>query len=96
MALNDEQIGKIRMTMATAGWNDVVIPILQQKMNAALSALRLDPSERKAEKGIYADTEDATLRAVIRECEWITFVFRNEVSVFDANQRRDELDGVRT
>lgn len=66
MALNEEQVGKVRMFLASSGWNDVVKPLLAQRANGAIKALVLSPAERDGE---YKEMDDATIRARIREVE---------------------------
>ena len=93
MALNDEQCQKIRQTMMTAGWNEVMKPSLENRGRQAVKALCLSRSERATQfKGGDFDTDDEILRAIIRDCEWMTAVWSNEVAVNEYNRRRDELD----
>jgi hypothetical protein len=93
MALNEEQIDKIRLVLQSTGWNDVMRPALENRGRGALKALALSRSERAEQfKGGDLDTDDDILRAIIRDCEWMVSVWSNEVSVFDYNRRRDELD----
>jgi hypothetical protein len=88
MALNEEQIDKVKGLLASSAWNDVVKPILTLRANSAIKALILSPAERE---GDLKDLDDSTLRARIRECEWMLSAFANEVAVFDHNRRMDEL-----
>ena len=93
MALNDEQVQKVRQTLYTAGWNDVMKPALENRGRQALKALVLSRTERVAAfKGTDFDTDDDVLRAVIRDVEWMTCVWDNEVKVSEYNRQRDELD----
>jgi hypothetical protein len=88
MALNEDQIGKIRGLLQSSAWNDVMKPAIAQRANAAIKALILTPAERSGE---YKDMDDAAIRAQIREAEWLLAVFVNEVAVFDHNRRVEEL-----
>jgi hypothetical protein len=88
MALNEEQISKVRLLLQSSGWNDVVKPVIATRANTAIKALILTPAERTGE---YKDMDDSTIRAQVREAEWLLAVFVNEVAVFDHNRRMDEL-----
>ena len=93
MALNDEQIQKVRLTLATSGWNDVMRPAIENRGRQALRALTLSRSERAVElKGTDMDTDDDILRAMIRDATWMTTCWTNEISVAEHNRRLDELD----
>ena len=88
MALNEEQVGKIRVLLQSSAWNDVMKPVIATRANAAIKALILTPAERTGE---YKDMDDSAIRAQVREAEWLLAVFVNEVAVFDHNRRVDEL-----
>jgi hypothetical protein len=88
MALNEEQVGKIRGLLQSSAWNDVVKPVIATRANAAIKALILTPAERTGE---FKEMDDSAIRAQIREAEWLLAVFVNEVAVFDHNRRVDEL-----
>jgi len=88
MALNEEQVSKIRGLLQPSAWNDVVKPVIATRANAAIKALILTPAERTGE---YKDMDDSAIRAQVREAEWLLAVFVNEVAVFDHNRRVDEL-----
>ena len=93
MALNEEQITKIRLTLQSSGWNDVIRPALQTRAQAGIKALCLTRTERaKSYPGSDFDTDDEVLRAIIRDCEWMLAVWPNEIAVFEHNRRLDELD----
>lgn len=87
--LNEEQVGKVRLLMASSGWNDVVRPAILKRAQEALKALALYPGERSGE---YKTLEDNNLRARIQECEWLLTSLHNEVATFDSNRRLEELD----
>ena len=90
--LNPEQADKLRQTLFTSGWKEVIEPTLLQRAKIALNALLLPPAERKVRGGEFADTEDADLRAIIRECDWNRLVWAQHLSAYDHNRRLDELD----
>lgn len=91
--LNGEQIDKVRLVLASSGWNEVMKPALVNRGNQALKALVLAREERTANfKGTDLDTADDILRAIIRDCEWMVGAWHNEIATFDHNRRRDELD----
>lgn len=93
MALNEEQIQKVRLVIASSGWNDVMRPALENRGRQAVKALCLAPTERAAAfKGSDFDTEDHVLRAIIKDSEWMIAVWSNEIAVFEHNRRLDELD----
>lgn len=90
--LNEEEIQKLRLALATDGWNHVMKPVLQRRLATAMKALALTRSERAGQypKSEY-DTSSKDLRAMVRECERMLVVWDNEVLVFDQNRKRDEL-----
>jgi hypothetical protein len=90
MALNEEQIAKIRLMLQSSAWNDVMKPAIATRANAAIKALILTPSERTGE---FKGMDDSAIRAQIREAEWLLTAFVNEIAVFDHNRRVDELHG---
>ena len=89
MALNEEQIEKLRLTTSTAGWNDVILPIVAGRGRQAIEALLLDPSERGGE---FKNMSDDAIRARARAVEWLLAVLRNELAAATHNRRLDELD----
>ena len=93
MPLNDEQVQKVRLVLASSGWNDVMRPALENRCRQAVKSLTLTRSERATQyKGTDFDTDDDVLRALIRDCEWMVVVWANELSVAEHNRRVDELD----
>ena len=93
MALNPEQIDKIRVLLAGGGWNDVMKPAIENRGRQAVKALTLARTERATQMaGTDFDTEDDVLRAIIRDCNWMVVCWYNELSVADHNRRLDELD----
>lgn len=93
MALNADQVQKVRVTLSTSGWHEVMKPAIENRGRTAVKALVLTRAERTGSyKGTDFDTDDDVLRATIRDCEWLAFVWDNEISVADHNRRADELD----
>lgn len=92
MALNPEQVDKIREMLRGAGWNEVVRVAIQERAKVVNRLWRLLPSERPEP---YRGLDDATvvniLRGRLEELEWFAAAFDNEVRVHDVNQRMDEL-----
>jgi hypothetical protein len=88
VALNEEQIGKVRFLLMSSGWNEVVKPAVAKRANTAIKALILSPAERSGE---FKEMDDSAIRAQIREAEWMLTAFDNEIAVFDHNRRLDEL-----
>lgn len=84
-----EQADKLRLALASSGWNDVIKPVLTQRVHEAIKMLCLATSERS---GQFKDLDDAALRGIIREGEWMLAVWENELKVYDHNRRLDELD----
>lgn len=87
MSLDREQIDKVRLTMLSAGWNDVMKPALEQRVRQKIKSLILFPAERNGK-----DQDDSALRAAIKELEWMLVSWQNEIAASDHNQRVDELD----
>jgi hypothetical protein len=91
--LSNDQCQKIRQTVSTSGWVEVMQPALVNRGHQAVKALCLSRSERAtAYKGGDFDTDDEILRAIIRDCEWMIAVWKNEIAANEVNRRADELD----
>lgn len=89
MALTEEQIDLVRQTLATRGWNEVMMPAYANRARYAIKLLALYPAERSGE---LKDLSDDQLRAVVRECEWMTNVWKNEFAVAEHNRLVDEAE----
>ena len=87
--ISPEQYDKVKILLASSGWNDVMRPAIAKRGQDAVRLLVLHPSERKGDDSKL--TEDA-LRARIQECEWMLAVWSNEVVAFEQNRRLEELD----
>ena len=91
--LTEEEVDKVRLVLASAGWNDVMQPRIENRARQALKALACNRAERAhVFAGQEFDAEDDFLRAVIRTCEWMLVSWRNELTAYEHNRRRDELD----
>jgi hypothetical protein len=88
MALDPDQIEKLRLTLTTSGWKDVMEPVIAKRAHDAIKSLVLRPSERSGE---YKEMEDSEIRARIKEAEWNLAVWRNEINIHDANRTMEEL-----
>lgn len=88
--LNEDQIQKVRTTISTAGWTEIMHPLIRARGNGALKALTLGPEERQKSGGEFKDTSDSDLRSIIRDCEWMAVCWQNEISVFEYNRRLEE------
>jgi len=91
--LTDEEVQKVRLVMASLGWNDVILPAIVNRGKQAVKALVMSRAERSNQfKGTDFDTDDDVLRALIRDCEWMMATWTNELAVAEHNRRLDELD----
>jgi hypothetical protein len=86
--LDSEQVDKIRLVLASQGWNDVIQPAIVIRGKEAVKALCKSISERD---GSFKGVSDDVLRATIRECEWMLSHWQSEVLAFEHNRRLDEL-----
>jgi hypothetical protein len=87
--LNEEQIDKLKLTMSTDGWNEVILPLVASRGREAITALVLDPTERSGE---YKGMDDGMIRQRARAVEWLLSILRNELAAADHNRALDELD----
>jgi hypothetical protein len=91
--LTEDEVQKVRLVMASLGWNDVIRPAIENRGRQAVKALVLSRSERANQfKGTDFDTDDDVLRALIRDCTWMVAVWTNELAAAEHNRRLDELD----
>lgn len=89
--MNEEQIQKVIQTVNTAGWREVMYPFYANRAKQALSSLALSESERQKGSGDFSKMDDAQLRAIIRECEWMLGVWQAFINAYHQNRVRDEL-----
>lgn len=92
MPLSAEQINKLKVTLASEGWTEVMKPALLGRSKEALKALVLTIPEREKQGGEFRLVDDSGLRHAIREIEWMLAVWHNEIAAYDHNQRLDELE----
>jgi hypothetical protein len=91
--LTNDQVQQVSLVLSLGGWNEVMKPALIQRRDLAMGALVLSRSERQAKlKGTDFDTDDDVLRAMVKDCTWMTTVWDTELMVARHNQQRDELD----
>lgn len=89
MPLDDEQCDQVRQVLASSGWQQVMQPFYARRAHGAVKTLALYPAERSGE---FKDLNDDQLRAIVRECEWMLGVWRNEVAANDHNRRLAERE----
>lgn len=83
----------VRLTLASAGWTEVMQPSLAERGRSAVKALVMSRTERAAKyKGTHFDADDDVLRAIVRDCEWMISVWIREVSATEHNRQLDELE----
>ena len=84
--LTNDEVDKVRLTLSTAGWNEIMRPRIENKVRSYIKLLILHPSERQEK-----DRDDAALRVRIEELEWLLTAFQNEITVNLHNRQGDEL-----
>ena len=90
--LSPEDVEKVRLVLHSGGWNDVMRPALLRRGAEAMKALvmsRTERADRYAKSDFNAD--DDVLRAIVRDVEWMSSAWLNEILVADHNRRLDEL-----
>ena len=91
--LDSDEVQKLRLTLASSGWNDVIQKALKRRIQQATNALVLNDAERADHfKGTDFATDDKSLRVIIQDCVWMTTVWYNEVAVAEHNRTLDELE----
>lgn len=90
--LNEEQIGKVRLMLATSGWRDVLKPAVQERTNNLIKSAMI-PGKRT---GLYEDMPELEvirhIQGRVTELEWMMVALENEVKVYDSNKRLEELE----
>ncbi len=84
--MSPDEADKMRLMFSTAGWNDVMMPRIQNRIRTHIRTLLEYPEKRKEE-----DRDDRSLRTRIEELEWVLVAFQNEANIALHNQRIDEL-----
>lgn len=87
MPLNPEEIQQVRLTLETSGWK-VMEKVIANRTHDAIRALVLSPSERTGET---KEMTDETIRARVREGEWMLFVWRNEIRLHDLERAQQQM-----
>lgn len=87
--LSAEQVDKLKLTLASSGWREVIFPAIQQRAQEAVKNLVLNPAERAGE---YEGLADDQIRHRIRALEWMSRIWDLNIQVADHNRRLDELD----
>lgn len=87
MALTGEQIDKLRGTIFSLGWQEVVKPVLANSGKVAMDML-LDPAIKR--DGEYSGATDDSLRGTIKAYKSVLAFFENEVRAFDQNKAIDD------
>lgn len=90
--LNEEQIEKLRGTLSTPGWRDVIFPALEARRQLqAKMAVTLPHNRPEPYRALSDQTVLDIVRGELSAIEWTQLQFVNEVRVYDENRRRDEL-----
>jgi len=88
MALTDQQIEKLRPTVMSQGWQDVVKPIIQNSGRAAMDAMLLMPERREGE---FKGASDDYLRGQVAVYGRMLAFFERELEFFEQNRLMDEV-----
>lgn len=89
MPLSEEQCESVRQVLASPGWQQVMQPLYANRARIAIKTLALFQAERDGE---FKDLSDDQLRSIIRECEWMTSVWKNEIAANDYNRQLAERE----
>lgn len=84
--LTPEEVDKVKLTMRTAGWNEVIIQRVADRIRTKIKILLTHPSERRE-----SEREDNVLRAAIQELQWMVECWDAEVQAAEMNRQADEL-----
>jgi hypothetical protein len=84
--LTAEDIDKVKLTMRTAGWNEVMLQRVADRIRAKIKILLLHPSERRE-----PERDDNVLRAQIAELQWFVEYWDAEIQAHEINRKADEL-----
>lgn len=88
MALSEGQIEKLRPTLLSLGWQEVIKPVIANSGKQIVD-MTMDPSVARA--GEYEGVNDDVLKGEFRAYRKILTFFENEVAVHDENRLRDKL-----
>ena len=89
MALAPEAIDKLRVTLSSLGWNDVIKPVIAQFGKRTIDALLTSPEARSGE---FNGATDAEIRGEFKAYRRVLEFFEQEVRVFESNKVLEELE----
>lgn len=89
MALSGDTVDKLRGTLGSLGWTDIMKPIIAQFGKTALDALTINPDRRD---GDFKGVTDDELRGQFQAYRRILTFFDQEVKVFDQNRVLEEAE----
>ncbi len=89
--IDDAQAQKLRVTITSGGWREIMMPSILYHGKAALKALCMSVEERKEKGGDFRFKSDDQLRQIIEDSERIAVFWDNELNAYDMNLRRDQL-----
>src|SRR5262245_9442234 len=87
--LSPEQMEKLRLTMQTGGWREIVMLACANRANLMIKTLVLSPSERRGE---FSGDSDEVIRGRIKEQEWFLTIWDANLKADNINRVADELD----
>lgn len=87
MALTEQAIEKLRGTLNSLGWTDVMKPVISQFGKGAIDALVTSPSARTGE---HAGADDNELRGSFKAYRRVLEFFEQEVKIHEANRILEE------
>ena len=87
MALSGEQVDRLRGTIGSLGWQEVIKPVLTNAGKQALGALT---EPEKARTGDYKDRSDDYLRGLFHAYQTVLTLFENEIEVDRINRLREK------
>lgn len=84
--LTADEIDKLKLTLRTAGWNEVILQRVADRIRGKIKTLLLHPSERRE-----SEQDDNVLRAAIQELQWFVECWEAELQAAEINRQADEL-----
>ncbi len=85
--MNDEQIERLKLTLATSGWKDVIQVIYAQRGQALIKVLVQAPDQRSGE---FKGASDDLIRGRLQEIEWTLTAWHNQIVNHEINRRQEE------
>lgn len=83
MALDDDQIRKLRTTLATEGWREVIEPLVAERGHRFMKMAFGPVSERPE---AYRDAEFDFFRGVVDNTQWMLTYWKAEIDVHNHNE----------